>query len=181
MSLNEINEGIEGYRSTKRLGRGVGSGQGKTSGRGHKGHYALSGSPQSLVFQGGTMPLYRRIPKRGFNNKFAYQVGEVNVGDLDAVYESGEEVTPASLRSKDLAKYRYDILKVLGHGEITKKLKVAAHRFSAVAREKIEKAGGEIIELPMPAPVVKQKPTAKSKSAVAAKSAAKSKPSTKKK
>jgi len=109
------------------------------------------------------MPLYRRIPKRGFNNKFAYQVGEVNVGDLDSVFEAGEEVTPASLKAKDLAKYRYDILKVLGHGEITKKLKVAAHRFSATAREKIEKAGGQIIELPMPAPVVKQKPETKGK------------------
>ncbi len=163
MNLNEINDGIHGYRPTKRLGRGVGSGQGKTSGRGHKGQYALSGSPQSLVFQGGTMPLYRRIPKRGFNNKFAYQVGEVNVGDLDAVFEAGEEVTPATLKAKDLAKYRYDILKVLGHGEITKKLKVAAHRFSATAREKIEKAGGECIELPMPAPVIKQKPAAKGK------------------
>lgn len=164
MSLNEINEGVHGYRATKRLGRGVGSGQGKTSGRGHKGQYAMSGSPQSLVFQGGTMPLYRRIPKRGFNNKFAYQIGEVNVGDLDAVFEAGEEVNPASLKAKDLAKYRYDILKVLGHGEITKKLKVVAHRFSATAREKIEKAGGEVIELPMPAPVVKQKPAGKGKS-----------------
>ena len=163
MSLNEVNEGIQGYRATKRLGRGVGSGQGKTSGRGHKGQYAMSGSPQSFVFQGGTMPLYRRIPKRGFNNKFAYQVGEVNVGDLDAVYEAGEEVSPASLKAKDLANYRYDILKVLGHGEITKKLKVVAHRFSATAREKIEKAGGQIIELPMPAPVVKQKPETKGK------------------
>jgi large subunit ribosomal protein L15 len=109
------------------------------------------------------MPLYRRIPKRGFNNKFAYQVGEVNVGDLDAVFEAGEEVNPASLKAKDLAKYRYDILKVLGHGEISKKLTVAAHRFSATAREKIEKAGGQIIELPMPAPVVKQKPDKKGK------------------
>lgn len=165
MSLNEVNEGVEGYRPTKRLGRGVGSGQGKTSGRGHKGQYAMSGSPQSLVFQGGTMPLYRRIPKRGFNNKFAYQIGEVNVGDLDAVFEAGEEVNPASLKSKDLAKYRYDILKVLGHGEITKKLKVVAHRFSATAREKIEKAGGQIVVLPMPAPVVKQKPAAQAKPA----------------
>ncbi len=163
MSLNEVNEGIHGYRPTKRLGRGVGSGQGKTSGRGHKGQYAMSGSPQSFVFQGGTMPLYRRIPKRGFNNKFAYQVGEVNVGDLDAVFEAGEEVNPASLKAKDLAKYRYDILNVLGHGEITKKLTVTAHRFSATAREKIEKAGGQIIELPMPAPVVKQKPDKKGK------------------
>ncbi|MFM7116926.1 MAG: 50S ribosomal protein L15 [Planctomycetota bacterium] len=163
MSLNEVNEGIQGYRATKRLGRGVGSGQGKTSGRGHKGQYAMSGSPQSFVFQGGTMPLYRRIPKRGFNNKFAYQVGEVNVGDLDAVFEAGEEVSPASLKAKDLAKYRYDILKVLGHGEITKKLTVIAHRFSATAREKIEKAGGQIVELSMPAPVVKQKPDKKAK------------------
>jgi large subunit ribosomal protein L15 len=163
MNICEINHGIHGFKATKRLGRGTGSGQGKTSGRGHKGQYSMSGSPQSLVFQGGTMPLYRRIPKRGFNNKFAYDIGEVNVGDLDAVFEAGEEVTPESLRAKDLAKYRYDLLKILGHGELTKKLKISAHRFSASAREKIEKAGGQITVLPMPKPVIKQKPVAKGK------------------
>ena len=163
MNICEVNHGIHGFKATKRLGRGTGSGQGKTSGRGHKGQYARSGSPQSVVFQGGTMPLFRRIPKRGFNNKFAYDIGEVNVGDLDAVFEAGEEVTPETLRAKDLAKYRYDLLKILGHGELTKKLKISAHRFSASAKEKIEKAGGEIIVLPMPKPVIKQKPSAKGK------------------
>lgn len=163
MNICEVNHGIHGFKATKRLGRGTGSGQGKTSGRGHKGQYARSGSPQSVVFQGGTMPLFRRIPKRGFNNKFAYDIGEVNVGDLDAVFEAGEEVTPEILRAKDLAKYRYDLLKILGHGELNKKLKISAHRFSASAKEKIEKAGGEIIVLPMPKPVIKQKPSAKGK------------------
>ena len=163
MNICEVNHGIHGFKATKRLGRGTGSGQGKTSGRGHKGQYARSGSPQSVVFQGGTMPLFRRIPKRGFNNKFAYDIGEVNVGDLDAVFEAGEEVTPETLRAKDLAKYRYDLLKILGHGELTKKLKISAHRFSASAKDKIEKAGGEIFVLPMPKPVIKQKPSAKGK------------------
>ena len=85
------------------------------------------------------------------------KVGEVNVGDLEKHFEAGEEVNPETLKAKDLAKYNYDVLKILGNGEITKKLKISAHRFSKSAREKIEKAGGEIVELPGKKPVVKNK------------------------
>lgn len=103
------------------------------------------------------MPMIRRIPKRGFNNKWAPQVGAVNVSDLEANFNAGEEVTSDTLREKDLANYRYDELKVLGHGNLSKKLTVTAHRFSKSAREKIEKAGGTVVVLPEKKPVVKNK------------------------
>ena len=157
MNLNDVNQGITGYKRRKRLGRGTGSGLGKTSGRGHKGQHSRSGASQHNAFQGGAMPMYRRIPKRGFNNKWALKVGEVNVGDLEKAFEAGEEVNPETLKAKNLAGSGYDVLKILGKGEITKKLKISAHRFSQSAREKIEKAGGEIIELPGKKPVVKNK------------------------
>lgn len=103
------------------------------------------------------MPLVRRIPKRGFNNKFALRVATVNVGDLERAFADGDEVTPESLREKSLAKTRYDILKILGDGQISKKLKISAHRFSQSAREKIEKAGGEIVVLSGKTPVEQKK------------------------
>ena len=108
------------------------------------------------------MPLVRRIPKRGFNNRWAKIVAIVNVGDLDGAFDAGEEVTPDALRAKNLAKCRSDEIKVLGNGELTKKLKVSAHRFSKSAREKIEKAGGQVTELPGKKPVVKNKMKMKS-------------------
>ncbi len=157
MNLNEVNEGIQKNKKRKRLGRGTGSGLGKTSGRGHKGQRSRAGHSQHPTFQGGAMPMIRRIAKRGFNNKFAVQVGEVNVADLEANFAAGDEVTPESLKSKALANYKYDVLKVLGNGEITKKLTVSAHRFSKSAREKIEKAGGTVVELPRKKAVVKNK------------------------
>lgn len=157
MNLNDVHEGIEKNKKRKRLGRGPGSGLGKTSGRGHKGAKSRAGYSRKSVFQGGAMPLVRRVAKRGFNNKFALQVGEVNVADLEARFQAGEEVTPESLAERDLAKYRYDILKVLGNGNITKKLTVSAHRFSESAKQKIEAAGGKVIELPEAQPVVKNK------------------------
>jgi large subunit ribosomal protein L15 len=103
------------------------------------------------------MPMIRRIAKRGFNNRWGVEVGEVNLADLEARFSAGDDVNPAALVERDLAKYRYDVLKVLGNGNLTKKLTVSAHRFSASAREKIEAAGGTIIELPEPQPVVKSK------------------------
>lgn len=157
MNIHDVHQGIQKYKRRKRLGRGTGSGLGKTSGRGHKGQHSRAGASQPVNFQGGAMPMFRRIPKRGFNNRFALKVGTVNVSDLDAKFESGEEVTPETLREKDLAKYRYDVLKVLGDGELTKKLKVSAHRFSQSARQKIEQAGGECVELPGRQPVVKNR------------------------
>jgi large subunit ribosomal protein L15 len=109
--------------------------------------------------------LIRRIPKRGFHNAFARTVAAVNVGDLEEAFKSGDEVTPQSLREKDLAKGRYDELKILGDGELTKKLKISAHRFSAGALEKIKKAGGEAVVLA----VARSTPKAKPKTAKAAK------------
>jgi large subunit ribosomal protein L15 len=103
------------------------------------------------------MPLVRRIPKRGFNNKFALKVVALNVCDLDAAFSDGEEVSPATLRERDILKQRYDVLKILGDGELTKKLTVTAHRFSKSAQEKIEKAGGSVNIQPAKAPVVKNK------------------------
>jgi large subunit ribosomal protein L15 len=147
MNIHEVNRGIQGYKRRRRLGRGTGSGRGKTCGRGHKGQRSNPGYSILPVFQGGMMPLVRRIPKRGFNNRFAPTVATVNVSDLERVFAAGEEVTPESLREKSLAKARYDLLKILGDGELTKKLKVSAHRFSASAKDKIEKAGGEVVLL----------------------------------
>ena len=164
MNINDVHEGIQKYKKRKRLGRGIGSGLGKTAGRGHKGQKSRGGHSQHPTFQGGAMPMIRRIPKRGFNNKWGVQIGEVNVSDLEANFNAGEEVTPESLRKKDLANYRFDELKVLGKGEITKKLTVTAHRFSASAREKIEKAGGTIVVLPEKKPVVKNKMNSAQKS-----------------
>jgi large subunit ribosomal protein L15 len=101
------------------------------------------------------MPLARRVPKRGFNNQWARTVFALNLGDLDQWFNDGDEVTPESLRAKNQAKRGYDLLKVLGDGQLTKRLKISAHRFSRSALEKIQQAGGEAIVLPGPAPVVK--------------------------
>ena len=157
MNLNDVHEGIVKNKRRKRLGRGTGSGLGKTSGKGHKGQLSRAGHSQHPTFQGGAMPMIRRIAKRGFNNKFALVVGEVNIEDLEANFDAGDEVTPDSLREKGLANYKYDELKVLAKGEISKKLSVSAHRFSQSAKDKIEKAGGSIVELPGKKAVVKNK------------------------
>jgi large subunit ribosomal protein L15 len=165
MNLSDIHRGVKKNKARKRLGRGIGSGQGKTAGRGHKGQWSHNGVSFLSIFQGGTMPLVRRIPKRGFNNRWAKSVLVVNVGDLNEAFKSGDEVTPETLAANtSLAKARYDELKVLGNGELKKKLKVSAHRFSASAKEKIEKAGGEVIILPGKAPVVKETPARKKSS-----------------
>ena len=157
MNLNDVHRGIHKNKSRKRVGRGPGSGHGKTSTRGHKGQGSRSGYSSKPVFEGGQMPLVRRIPKRGFNNRWADSVAIVNLSVLEKNYQSGEEVTPDSLRDKNLVKGRYDLLKVLGNGELTKDLKVTAHQFSRTASEKIEKAGGQTVVLPGKAPVVKNK------------------------
>jgi len=167
VNLNDVNEGIVKYKKRKRIGRGTGSGLGKTSGRGHKGQGQRAGYSSKPVFQGGAMPMIRRIAKRGFNNKWALKVGEVNLSDLEARFNAGDEVTPETLANNDLAKYRYDVLKVLGTGDLTKKLTVSAHRFSKSAREKIEAAGGKVIELENAAPVVKNQMGSAKKAAVA--------------
>jgi large subunit ribosomal protein L15 len=157
MNISDVHRGIHKGRPRKRLGRGIGSGHGKTAGRGHKGQGSRSGVSFLSIFQGGTMPLVRRIPKRGFHNRWARTVAVVNVGDLNGAFNSGDDVTPERLAKAQLVKGCYDELKVLGDGELTKKLKVSAHRFSKTASEKIAQAGGETVLLPGPAPVVKQK------------------------
>ena len=157
MNLEDVHRGIQKNKKRKRVGRGPGSGHGKTAGRGHKGQKSRSGWSASPVFQGGAMPLVRRVPKRGFNNKFALSVVAVNVGDLERVFEAGEDVNPETLKQRSLAKKRYDVLKILGNGELSKKLNVSAHRFSQSAQEKIEQAGGTVTVLAGKKPVVKNK------------------------
>ena len=161
MNISDAHKGVHKARPRKRLGRGIGSGQGKTAGRGHKGQHSRNGVSFLPIFQGGTMPLVRRIPKRGFHNRWAKSVVVVNVGELNDAFAAGDQVTPEALAASNLVKGRYDELKVLGDGELTKKLKVSAHRFSKSATEKITEAGGEAIVLPGPAPVVKTKKVSK--------------------
>lgn len=155
MNLTGVNQGVHRHKSRKRLGRGVGSGLGKTAGKGHKGQIARHGWNALPVWEGGQMPLVRRIPKRGFHNKFAPTVATINVGDLNRRFNAGEEVNSDTLKARSLVKGQYDVLKILGNGELTKSLKISAHQFSASAKEKIEKAGGQILVLPGKAPVVK--------------------------
>lgn len=157
MNLDEVHRGVEKHRKPKRVGRGIGSGHGKTCGRGHKGQKSRAGASRKPVFQGGAMPMVRRVPKRGFNNRFADRVVVINVADLERAFASGDEVNPESLKAKSLAKRRYDQLKILGHGELTKKLTVAAHQFSKSAAEKIQKVGGQVVELPGKKNLVKGK------------------------
>jgi large subunit ribosomal protein L15 len=157
MNLNEVNKEVHCNKSRKRLGRGIGSGLGKTAGRGHKGQRSRPGYNALSVFEGGQMPLVRRIPKRGFHNQFALEVAIVNVGDLQLRFEAGEEVSPATLKTRGLVKGQYDLLKVLGNGELSKSLKISAHQFSASAKVKIEQAGGQMTVLPGKKPVVKLK------------------------
>lgn len=161
MSLHEIHQDVEKHKRPNRKGRGVGSGQGKTGGRGHKGQRARAGMKQLPIFQGGGSPLVRRIPKRGFTNSFAVTVVAVNVGDLEAGFEAGDTVSPESLKERGIVKGRYDVLKILGDGDITKKLTVSAHRFSASAKEKIEKAGGTVEPLKLKTTVAEKKAAAK--------------------
>jgi large subunit ribosomal protein L15 len=168
MALHEINQGVEKHKRPNRKGRGIGSGQGKTAGRGHKGQFARSGWKALSIFQGGGSPLVRRVPKRGFTNSWAVDVAEINVGDLEDLFDSGASISPDSLREAGILKKRFDVLKILGDGELTKKLTVAAHRFSASAREKIEKAGGTVTIVPGPTPVSEKKKAAKAAKAAKA-------------
>jgi len=163
MNLNDVHRGVVKRKPRKRVGRGKGTGLGKTSGRGHKGQGARAGWSQHPTFEGGQMPLVRRIPKRGFHNRFAPRVAIVNLGDLEKRFSAGEEVNPQTLRARALARGSFDLLKVLGNGALTKSLKVAAHRFSKSAEEKIRQAGGEVVVLPGKKPVVKNKQKAKTK------------------
>ena len=158
MNINDINTQAKAARKPRRVGRGTGSGRGKTSQRGHKGFGSRSGSSMNPVFEGGQMPLVRRVPKRGFNNKtFADLVVAINVVDLENCFESKEKITPETLKEKGIVKKVFDKIKILGDGDLTKSLEVAAHAFSATAQKKIEAAGGKITVLPGKKTVVKNK------------------------
>lgn len=157
MNLNDVHEAVRQRKRRKRVGRGCGSGHGKTSGRGHKGQGQLAGWTAHPTFQGGAMPMVRRIPKRGFNNAFAVTVGIVNISSLEVAFADGDEITPQALRERGVLKGDYDVVKVLGQGTLSKKLRVSAHRFSRTAEELITKAGGTATVLPGPKPVVKNK------------------------
>ncbi len=145
MKLDDINEGIVKNRPRKRIGRGVGSGTGKTSGRGRDGHKSRSGYSRHPMFSGSDTPIYMRVPKRGFHNRFAVTVVGVNVGVIDAAFAAGEEVTSSAIRHKGLIKVRFDELKILGDGDVTKSLHFVVTRISGSARQKIEAAGGTVL------------------------------------
>ncbi len=147
MKLNELKPAPGAKTAPKRVGRGVGSGLGKTAARGHKGQKARSGGSVRPGFEGGQMPLSRRLPKRGFTNIFAKEYAIVNVSDLNG-FEDGTVVTPELLVSSRIVRKPLDGLKVLGNGEITKKLTVKACKFTKTAAEKIAAAGGsaEVVE-----------------------------------
>lgn len=148
MDLNEVHRGVGKNKNRKRVGRGQGSGDGKTSGRGHNGHKSRSGYSRKPTFQGGAMAMVRRIPKRGFTNKFASVVYGVNVCQLAEVFEDGAEINIEAMAAKNLAKGTFDEVKILGDGVLTKKLNVTAHRFSKSAEEKILAAGGVVNKIP---------------------------------
>jgi large subunit ribosomal protein L15 len=143
MKLHQLSPAKGSKQKRKRVGRGPGSGLGKTAGRGHKGGQSRAGHSLRPGFEGGQMPLIRRVPKRGFNNKFRVEYSVVNVSQLA---EIGESVTPESLLERGLV-HRGRPVKVLGNGEIGKAVTVSAHKFSRTAREKIEAAGGRCQEI----------------------------------
>ncbi len=144
MKLHELEKNIGATHAKKRVGRGPGSGLGKTSGRGQKGQKARSGASINPVFEGGQLPLYRRIPKRGFSNaKFKTRYAVINLGQLN-VFEDGTVVTPALLKDTGIIKNQLDGIKVLGNGKLEKKLTIQASKFSVSAEEKIKEAGSKI-------------------------------------
>jgi large subunit ribosomal protein L15 len=144
MKLHELSPNEGAVKSRKRVGRGIGSGLGKTSGKGHKGQNARSGGGVRPGFEGGQLPLFRRLSKRGFNNyNFRTVYAVVNVGDLER-FEDGTTVTSEILKESGLVNKELDGIKILGNGKLTKKLTVKANKFSNAAKEKIESVGGKI-------------------------------------
>ena len=146
MKLNELSPAAGSAKAAWRKGRGPGSGNGKTAGKGHKGQNARSGGGVRPGFEGGQLPLYRKLPKRGFTNRFAVNYAIVNVGALNK-FEDGAVVDLEALLAAKLVRKELDGVKILGNGELTKKLTVKATVFSATAKEKIEAAGGKIEEV----------------------------------
>ena len=142
MKLNQLTATPGATKDRKRIGRGYGAGTGKTAGKGHKGQKARAGHGQRPGFEGGQMPMQRRLPKRGFNNIFAKEIISINVGSLNK-FEDGASVDAAALIEAGILKKDCDGIKILSNGTLTKKLTVKANAFSAAAKEKIEAAGGK--------------------------------------
>jgi len=143
MKLHELTPAAGSKKDVKRIGRGPASGQGKTAGKGHKGQLARAGKGMRAGFEGGQMPLQRRLPKRGFNNIFAKEIVTVNVSDLERCFKTGAKVDAAALIEAGLIKDAKDGVKVLGNGELKKKLNVQVNAYSEAAKAKIEAAGGK--------------------------------------
>lgn len=145
MIIDDVHRGIHKRKKRKRVGRGPGSGHGKTCGRGHKGQLSRRGHSKRLGFAGGQMPLFRIVAKRGFNNAaFAEKVLAINISKLEQHFADGDEVSPETLKIRGLAKGKYDAIKILGDGSLSRKLTVKAHRFSQSAAQKIQSAGGSV-------------------------------------
>ena len=142
MKLHELHPADGATTAAKRLGRGIGSGLGKTSGKGHKGAKARSGGGKGPGFEGGQMKMTMSLPKRGFTNNFRTEYAAINVDRLE-IFEDGQEVTPVTLIEAGIIKNVQDGIKIMGGGELTKKLTVRASKFTATAKEKIEAAGGK--------------------------------------
>jgi len=159
MDLTKVHEGVTKHRHKKRVGRGIGSGHGKTASRGHKGQWASAGAGHPrFTFEGGQMPLFRRMPKRGFSNvTWAKTFHVVNVSALDATFKDGDVVDPEALKQAGLAKGQADGIRILGDGDLTKKLTVKAHGFSKSAAEKITAKGGTAEVIPPPKKPVRNK------------------------
>ena len=147
LSLNNLKPTKGSIHKKKRVGRGPGSGLGKTAGRGEKGQKSRSGYSRKIGFEGGQMPLHRRLPKRGFTNIFKKRWLEVSLGALDRSFTADDEITPELLHTRGIIKKAKHDVVVLGNGELSKPLRISAHRFTKSAREKIEKAGGAVTEL----------------------------------
>lgn len=147
ISLNTLKPAKGSTHKKKRVGRGPGSGLGKTAGRGEKGQKSRSGYSRKIGFEGGQMPLHRRLPKRGFTNIFKKRWLEISLASLEQHFDADAEITPEVLHDRGLIKKaKFDVV-VLGNGEISKPLRVSAHRFTRSAREKIEKAGGAVVQI----------------------------------
>jgi large subunit ribosomal protein L15 len=147
ISLNSLRPAKGSTHKKKRVGRGPGSGLGKTAARGEKGQKSRSGYSRKIGFEGGQMPLHRRLPKRGFTNIFKKQWVEISLAALDRHFAANDEINPDVLHTRGLIKKAKHDVVVLGTGEISKALKVSAHRFTKSAREKIEKAGGAVVQI----------------------------------
>jgi large subunit ribosomal protein L15 len=150
MQLHDVHQGVRRRKLRKRIGRGVGSGHGKTSSKGHKGHASRQGFKLNPIFEGGQMPLARRVPKRGFfNGAFKKHFAIVNLGDIDARFAAGTVVDEAALRASGLVKgYNFDGIKILGDGALSKPLEIHATKFSVSASTRITTAGGKAVTVP---------------------------------